>query len=72
MDRGEDLRADSGAGFADCGGETHVVAAKGRGEGFGGCEEGGDAGTHFAEGVEDAVEDDEEGEYALLCGGWWC
>ena len=47
------------------------MAAEGRGEGFGGCEEGGDAGAHFAEGVEDAVEDDEEGKYGLLCGGWW-
>ena len=42
------------------------MAAKGGGEGFGGCEKGGDAGTHLAEGVEDAVEDDEEGKNGLL------
>ena len=41
------------------------MAPKGRGEGFCRAEEGGDAGAHFAEGVEDAVEDDEEGEDAL-------
>ena len=63
------MRADGGAGFAYGGRETHVVASEGRGEGFGGCEECGDAGAHFAEGVEDAVEDYEEGKYGLLWGG---
>ena len=42
------------------------MPAERRGEGFGGCEESGDAGAHFTEGVEDAVEDYEEGEYGLL------
>lgn len=45
------------------------MPAEGGGKGFGGCEEGGDAGTHFAQRVEDAVEDYEEGEYGLLWGG---
>ena len=47
------------------------MASQRGGEGLGGCEEGGDAGTHVAERVEDAVEDDEEGEYGLLCGVEW-
>ena len=69
MNRRESLRADSRARFPNGCGETHGVAPQRGGEGSDGCEEGGDAGTHFAERVEDAVEDDEEGEYCLLRGG---
>ena len=56
----ENLRADSGPGFPDRGGEAHEMPAKRCREGFRGAEEGCYARTHLAEGVEDPVQNDEE------------
>ena len=41
------------------------MTAQGRWEGFRGGEESGYTGAHFSEGIEDAVEDDEEGKDRL-------
>lgn len=41
------------------------MPAKGRGEGFRYAQERHDPGPHFAQGVEDAVEDDEKWEHGL-------
>ena len=65
LDRRKDLRPDRRAGFPDGGCKPDIMAAERRREALGGAEEGRDAGAHFAEGVEDAVEDDEEREDGL-------
>jgi hypothetical protein len=65
LDRRKDLRSDRGAGFPNGSGEAEIMASKRSREGLRSTEKGRDAGAHLTEGVEDAVEDNEEGKDAL-------
>ena len=65
LDGREDLRPDRGTRLSHGGCEAHVVASQRGGERLGGAEEGGDAGAHLTQGVEDTVHDDEQREHAL-------
>ena len=59
------MRSDGGASLAHSSCEAEVVASEWGGERLGRAEESRDAGAHLAEGVEDAVQDDEEREDGL-------
>jgi hypothetical protein len=65
LDRREDFRPNRCARLTNCGCETEIVPAKGSGEGFRCAKERRDSRTHFAQGVEDSVEDNEKGEHGL-------
>ena len=65
LDRSEDLCSNGSTSLSYSRGKPKIVAPQWRGKAFARDEEGAYPGTHFAEAVEDAVEDDEEREYGL-------